>query len=32
VKSRRRERGHGLGFWCAAAERENVVFIMEDDA
>jgi len=31
VKSRRRERGHELGFWYAAAERENVVFIMEDE-
>jgi len=32
MKSRRRERGRGLGFWDAATERENVVFIVEDDA
>jgi len=30
VKTRRRQRGRELGFWCAVAERENVVFIVED--
>jgi len=30
VKTRWRQWGRNEGLWCAATERENVVFIVED--
>jgi len=31
VKTRWRQWGRDKGLWCVAAERENVVFIVEDE-